>query len=151
MNPQRHAGWNRVAVASLATLTLTLLGTGITMHVLGRDSVMEMPLWQESLQRWTTVAHGVVTWLFCIMVGRWIWPHASQVWHRRARNWIWIMGIATACVGIILSLAGLGLLYGPAAWHDALSLAHWWMGLAWPALCGMHAGHRRLRRGQHRG
>lgn len=149
MNPRQHAGWDRVAVVWLVSLTLTLLGTGIVMHVLGRDSVMELPLWQDYLQRWATVAHGVVTWLYCVLAGRWIWPHASHVWHRRARRRMWNVGIATASVGIVLSLAGLGLLYGPGAWHDTLSLTHWWTGLTWPVLCSLHAGKRLVRRIQH--
>lgn len=112
------------------------------MHVFARDSVMEIPLWQENVQRWATVVHGVLTWLFCVMVGRWVWPHASHIWRRHARLVTWFLGITTACVGLLLSLAGLGLLYGPGAWHDSLSMAHWWIGLFWPVLCGMHAWRR---------
>ncbi len=143
---RRHAGWDGVAVAWLVLLTLALWGTGIAMHAFERDSVMELPRWQENLQRGATIAHGVLTWLFCTMAGRWIWPHASHVWRRRVRPLTWFLGIATASVGILLSLAGLGLLYGPGAWREVLAWSHWWLGLSWPALCAAHAWKRILQR-----
>ena len=84
---KRHAGWERLGLAWLAALTMALWVTGVAMHMFERDSAMDLPLWQENLQRWATVSHGVLTWLFCIMVGRWIWPHATHVWHRRVHRW----------------------------------------------------------------
>lgn len=145
-NARRHAGWSPTAVVWLVTLTLTLWATGVAMHLFGHDSVMELPLWQENLQRAATVAHGVLTWLFCIMVGRWIWPHVGQVWSRRTRTATWVMGIGTACLGSLLTLAGLGLLYGPGAWREVLATSHWWVGLFWPIVCAAHAWRRGLRR-----
>lgn len=143
---RRHAGWNRSAVAWLLVLTVGLWVTGVAMHLSVRDSVLDLPLWQENLQRGATVSHGILTWLFCFMAGRWIWPHINLVWRRRSHPWIWAIGITTAAGGAILAGAGLGLLYAPAPWHDALSLTHWWAGLLWPVVCASHAWKRLLRR-----
>ncbi len=146
MHPRRHAGWNGAALAWLVLLSLALWATGIAMHVFERDSVMELPQWQENLQRAATVVHGVLTWFFCVMAGRWVWPHISQMWGRRIRHGTWYLGIATASLGLVLSLAGLGLLYGPGSWHETLSASHWWLGLCWPVLCALHAWRRLLNR-----
>ena len=143
---KRHAGWDRLGVIWLAALTISLWVTGVAMHTFKRDSAMDLPMWQENMQRWATVSHGALTWLFCIMVGRWIWPHASQVWRRRAQWWQWVLGMTTAGVGFLLSFAGIGLLYGPGTWQETLATTHWWVGLLWPVICGLHAWRRIYKR-----
>ena len=135
---RRHAGWSRVAVFALVVITLVLAITGVVMHVWSRDAALEVPEWQASLLHMSTVTHGVLTWLFCMLAGRWIWPHVVLVWHRRAHTWVWVMGIASLGAGALLALAGLGLLYGRAEWHDGMSVLHWWLGMAWPLVCSAH-------------
>jgi hypothetical protein len=148
LSPQarRHAGWSRTGTAWLLLLTTLLWLTGLAMHVLARDSVMDMPPWQEQLQRGATVLHGVLTWVFCLAAGRWIWPHIGLVWHRRGHRLIWALGLLALGAGAMMALAGLGLLYGLAAWHDPLAGAHWWLGLVWPLVFTGHAWRRWVRR-----
>jgi hypothetical protein len=148
LNPmtRRHAGWSRSAAVWLVVLTATLWLTGIAMHLLVRDGVLDMPPWQENLQRVSTVVHGVAVWLWCVMAGRWVWPHVLLVWRRRHDGLTWVLGAVTLFTLLALALAGLGLLYGLAAWHEALAALHWWLGLAWPALCLAHAWKRVFKR-----
>ena len=143
---RRHAGWSQVAFFWLVALSVTLWGTGVVMHTWARDAALDMPAWQENLVRVCTIVHGVLTWLFCIFAGRWVWPHAVMVWRRRFHLPIWVAGIAVLGLGLGMSVAGLTLLYGPADWHDQASALHWWLGLVWPLLLAGHAFKRLFRR-----
>jgi hypothetical protein len=137
--PRDHGGWNRVGAAWLGVMVLTLLLTGWAMH--GQDAGVgtELSAWQERWHHAVAVLHGVFAWIFCLVAGRWMWPHVATVWVRRTSNWIWELGLAVAAVGCMAGLSGLGLLYGAADWRDTLSSIHWWVGLAWPALGIAHA------------
>ncbi|WP_143045031.1 hypothetical protein [Variovorax sp. YR216] len=122
----------------MTVLVLALLATGVVMH--GHEPVVDTDeLASVQLHRAATVVHGLFAWIFCVVVGRWIWPHAVLVWSRRNGNWIWALGIVTAVVGGVGALTGLALLYGPADWREALTAVHWWAGLAWPVACLSHA------------
>lgn len=128
-----------MGAAWLGVLILVLLVTGIAMH--GQDAQGDMGLteWQEQWHHAASVLHGVFAWVFCLVAGRWMWPHITLVWVRRTNNWIWELGIAMAVIGGVAALSGLGLLYGAAAWREVLTSVHWWVGLAWPAIGISHA------------
>lgn len=129
-----HGGWSHAGATWLCILVLTLVATGIAMHGQDADAIMERSGWQEQWHHAATVLHGVFAWIFCLVAGRWMWPHIALVWVRRTSNWNWELGIAMALASVIAALTGLGLLYGAAGWREALSSVHWWVGLAWPAI-----------------
>lgn len=132
-----HGGWSGRGALWLTVLVLVLLATGVVMH--GNEPTLEA---SEAAgvpwHRVATVVHGLFAWIFCLVAGRWIWPHVVLVWSRRNGNWIWELGLVTAAVAGAGALTGLGLLYGSASWRDILSAVHWWLGLAWPVACVSH-------------
>ena len=133
-----HGGWSGRGAVWLTVMVMVLLATGVVMH--GNEPMVDADdLGPAQWHRVATVVHGLFAWVFCLVAGRWIWPHVVLVWSRRNGNWIWELGIVTALVGGVGALTGLGLLYGPADWREILTFAHWWIGLMWPVACLAHA------------
>ncbi len=140
-----RAGWNRAGTGWLIIVIIVLLASGVLLHQLNPADPQAVD-WSEAARGWqraASVLHGVFAWAFCILLGRWIWPHIALVWAAR-RRWVWLFGLGVAGSGGIAALTGLALLYGLADWRESMSAAHWIAGLTWPALCIMH-GWRRLR------
>ena len=143
MRRHRAAGWSRAGVALLAVTVLALWLSGIAMHASAADdSLLDLPEWQARWRHAATVLHGVLAWVLCLTAGRWIWPHACLLWHKRGYTARWWLGLMTAASGAFIALGGLFLLYGSVPLRDAMGLLHWWMGLAWPVALAVHAGGR---------
>jgi hypothetical protein len=143
---KRRTGWNRTGIGWLAIVTAALWLSGIAMYLWSADSTIDLPSWQERTRRFAIVSHGVLAWLFCLLAGRWIWPHVSAVWRRRSTRSMRLLGQLTLLTLAGAALAGLGLLYGSPPWRDQLAAAHWWIGLSWPLLCGSHVWSHRMKR-----
>ena len=143
---QLRAGWNRAGTGWLITVVVVLLVSGVLLHELNPANAPQAVDWGESTRGWlhaSNVLHGVFAWAFCVLLGRWVWPHIKMVWAAR-RRWVWLFGIGVAASGAIAALTGLMLLYGSADWRESMSATHWVAGLIWPALCVVH-GWRWLR------
>ena len=150
--PRGRAGWSRAGTIWLIAVVVVLLASGVLLHELNPANAPQAADWGESTRGWlhaSSVLHGVFAWAFCILLGRWVWPHVALVWAAR-RRWIWLFGIGVAGSGGIAALTGLMLLYGNADWRESMSAAHWIAGLFWPVLCVVH-GWRRLRPGPRAG
>ena len=140
-----RAGWNGAGTGWLIVVVIVLLASGVLLHELNPADPQAVD-WGDTARGWqraASVSHGVFAWAFCILLGRWIWPHIALVWAAR-RRWVWLLVLGVAGSGGVAALTGLGLLYGLADWRESMSAAHWIVGLAWPALCVVH-GWRRLR------
>ena len=144
--PRSHAGWTRYARSWLLILLVLLWTTGLTMHLADRSTDLDVPAWQSLLRHGSTIVHGVLAWLFCVLIGRWVWPHVLLVWRRRAHGSTWWFGWLTLSLALLVMLTGLGLLYGNADWHDATSAVHWWLGLCWPLVTALHSWRMLARR-----
>lgn len=138
-SPRDHGGWSRAGAVWLVIMVAMLLLTGLTMHGQAFEFGAEQSPWEERWHHAAAILHGVFAWVFCLVAGRWMWPHVVLVWVRRTSNWIWELGLVVAAAGCVAGLSGLGLLYGPASWRESLSSVHWWAGLAWPFLGIAHA------------
>lgn len=143
---RRHAGWSPPALVWLIMVTGLLWLSGVGLHLWPQEAVMELSETAAALRRAATVSHGVLAWLFCLMAGRWIWPHVPMVWQRRGQRLVWVLGVLALGTGGCIALAGLVLLYGSPQLHDLAVPVHWWLGLLWPAWLGAHAWPRRHRR-----
>lgn len=149
MRPRASLGWNRFGLYALFGVIglLWLSGVGLH-HWLGLEDPFDLAPWEAALRRAAQVSHGVLVWLACVMSGRWVWPHVKIGRYQRHRAVARWLGVATLFSGLVMGLAGLVLLYGAAAWHDAAARVHWWIGLCWPALLLLHlAWHALLRLG----
>jgi hypothetical protein len=135
---KRRTGWNRAGVTWLAIITAGLWLSGVGMHLWAADAAFDLPQWQDHARRISTVAHGALAWFFCLLAGRWIWPHISTVWRRRSPPTMRPLGQLTLFTVAVAALAGLGLLYGSPPWRDHLAAVHWWIALFWPLLAGAH-------------
>ena len=139
--PQLHrAGWSRLGRWSLLLVVLMLTVTGVLLYALNPADPAAAD-WSDAARHWqrtASVLHGAFAWMFCIALGRWVWPHVALVWVRAPRRWQWGLGLVTAGIGAIAALSGLGLLYGAANWRESLSSAHWAVGVTWPLLCLVH-------------
>ena len=142
-----HAGWSRAGWYCCAAVTLLLWLSGWALHQIEPERLMELPAWQIGLRHAAQVLHGVLAWAFCLLAGRWVWPHLGLVWRRYTQRWAGWLGLVSLGRLLLLALSGLGLLYGLADWRDALIPWHWYVGLGWPLLLGMHVGARRWRQG----
>jgi len=96
------------------------------------------------LTRSAVVLHGVLAWPCCVLLGRGVWPHLGLVWRRRPgqSTAVWAFGVLLLALLVLWLLSGLVLLYGPSAWHEALSPWHSRSGLVWPLVYLAHVGVR---------
>jgi len=142
--PQRwRAGWSRRGIGALVLLLLGLWLSGMALWAWGGEWSPDTPPWQNQAHRAAQVLHGVLVWAVCALAGRWLGPHALQMWGRKGARVAWWLGLVTAGLGAWVALAGLGLLYGPADWREALVALHWWPGLLWPLLALGHGLYHR--------
>lgn len=142
--PQRwRAGWSRRGIGALALLLLGLWLSGMALWAWGGEWSPDTPPWQDQAHRAAQVLHGLLVWALCALAGRWLWPHALQMWGRKGARVAWWLGLVTAAVGGWVALAGFGLLYGPADWREAMVALHWWSGLLWPLLALAHGLYHR--------
>lgn len=142
--PQRwRAGWSRRGIGALILLLLGLWLSGMALWAWGGEWSPDTPPWQSQAHRAAQVVHGVLVWAACAMAGRWLGPHAVQMWGRKGARVAWWLGLLAAFVGAWVALSGLGLLYGAADWRDALVVLHWWPGLLWPLLALVHGLYHR--------
>lgn len=136
---RRHTGWSGHGALWLTVMVSALWLTGWALHGGDADALAELSDAERQWRHMAAVVHGLFSWVFCVVAGRWMWPHVQLVWKRRASLWIWGLGLSVAGAAGLVALTGLGLLYGAAAWHGWLSAWHWAVGLIWPALCVGHA------------
>ena len=143
MKRSKHlSGWSRAAWRWMVVAVLLLWGSGVVLFFWPAQAVMEMTEWQLSLRHTALVLHGVLTWCFCVLFGRGVWPHLRVIWQRRDALAAWWWGLVNLLVVSLVAAAGLLLLYGPGAVHDTVSAAHSWLGLTWPALLLAHVWRR---------
>mgnify|MGYP000688674792 CR=1 FL=1 len=81
--PKHLAGWGRTTFAWMAAITTLLWVTGWVMYWLPASELMDMSDIQATLRRVSGVTHGVITWAFCVMCGRGVWPHVRMMWHKK--------------------------------------------------------------------
>lgn len=137
---RRHAGWPRTGIGAFAILVGGLWVTGIALWMWPADEIAQLAPEVIRWRRAAAVTHGAGAWIFCLLVGRWVWPHIALVWARRA-DLAWWLGTATAAIVGFVALSGLLLLYGPADAQPAVSIAHWWTAVGWPAVLLLHVRH----------
>src|SRR5450830_1504403 len=125
--PQRwRAGWSRRGIAALVLLLLGLWLSGMALWAWGGEWSPDTPPWQSQAHRAAQVLHGVLVWAVCALAGRWLGPHAMQMWGRKGARVAWWLGLATAALGGWVALAGLGLLWPLLALGHGLY--HRWLG-----------------------
>lgn len=121
-------GWGRVGLSWMTAVLASLWMTGMALYGLPTPDLMEMAEWLGLARRSSVILHGVLTWLFCVLCGRYVWPHARLMWTRRSRPGPWRLGVANLSLMTTLALAGCVLLYGSTSMHDALAAMHFWGG-----------------------
>ena len=132
MKHSKHlAGWGRRTFLTMAVITAMLWASGAWMHAWPMDGLFEMDPNEAKMRRACGVLHGVLTWLFCVMVGRGVWPHVRVMWHKTDHAQWWV-GCLNLLVFAFLMVTGLVLLYGNADLHDMVSAPHDWVGLLLP-------------------
>lgn len=141
--PRGRAGWSHHGAVWLVVVVGVLLATGWLLRESDPGAIAEWTDAERSVHRAASVLHGSFAWAFCILLGRWIWPHVGLMWAALPRRRVWLLGLAAAVLGAVVALTGLGLLYGSADAREPLSNLHWASGLVWPLLCVVH-GWRRL-------
>jgi hypothetical protein len=139
---QHLAGWERSTFWLMAAVCLVLWVTGCVMYVLPASEVMDMTPIQVSLRHVSGVAHGVATWLFCVVCGRGLWPHVRVMWHRRVEPRKWWLGLVNFIVLAVIALGGLVLLYGSPDMHEGVSPLHFWLGALCPLVFLAHTWKR---------
>jgi hypothetical protein len=96
------------------------------------------------LEHWWLRLHGAAAMLFLIVAGSLVPIHLRRGWHQR-RNLL--PGIAITATALALTATGYALYYfGGEDTRPLLSLAHWAVGLATPALLVWHILHGRRQR-----
>lgn len=143
MHRTKHmAGWGRTTFWLMTAVILCLWLSGCVMYWLPAEALPDMTAAQEALRRTSGIVHGVVAWLFCVMLGRGVWPHVRVMWHRHTYQVKWIWGVLNLMLLVFLAFGGLVLLYGSPLMHDALSPWHFWGGVLGPALYLAHTWRR---------
>jgi hypothetical protein len=143
MKKTKHlAGWGRTTFLLMAVVCLLLFVTGLVMFVLPASELIDMPPTQASLRHSAGVVHGVLTWAFCVMCGRGVWPHVRVMWHKQGEPIKWALGLANLCVLAAIALTGLFLLYGSPELHEDASPLHFWMGALCPLIFLAHSWRR---------
>lgn len=140
------AGWSRVTFWMMTAVILCLWVSGFVMYLLPVEAMSEMTSKQEELRRASGIFHGVASWLFCVMLGRGVWPHVRVMWHRRTQRVKWGGGVINLIMLTFLATGGLILLYGSPLLHDALSPWHFWVGALGPFIYLKHTWRRFLPR-----
>ena len=135
---QRHAAWTVHGVAWLFIALLTMWATGCVLYAMPRESLAELAPWQASARHACVVIHGIGAWMFCLLAGRWIWPHVPAMWRRVRRRRHWWLGLLSISWLAALGASGLLLLYGGEGVQMSASWLHWWIGVTWPALVSAH-------------
>ena len=144
MKHSKHlAGWGRRTFLAMAIISALLWLSGVWMHAWPMDELFDMAPDEAMMRRIAGVVHGVLTWVFCVMVGRGVWPHVRVMWHKPA-NAQWWMGCGIFALFAGLMITGLLLLYGNAELHDGSSAPHYWMGLLGPLVFLPHTWRRIL-------
>lgn len=142
MKHTKHlAGWGRRTFLTMAIITALLWISGVWMHAWPMEQVFDMSEQQAWWRRSSGVLHGVLTWVFCIMVGRGVWPHVRVMWHKAVDSQ-WLFGIFNLLLFAALMVSGLLLLYGVADWHEVSSDVHYWIGLLCPLIFLPHTWRR---------
>jgi hypothetical protein len=146
MKKNKHvAGWGRTTFAWMVACTGTLWLTGWVMYGLPVSELLEMTDLQATLRRTSGVMHGVVTWAFCVMCGRGVWPHVRMMWSKQNERAQWWWGIFQLVWLVCLAIGGLVLLYGSPPWHEAMSPVHFWLGATLPLIFLAHTWRRFIR------
>jgi hypothetical protein len=128
--------WHRALVyAAVALLTATGAGW-LVCHYLLAESGEYGPVPHPLEGPWLAL-HGAAGMLALFVFGSLLTTHMIRAWMlRRSR----LGGGTLAGVILVLALGGLGLYYvADDTWRAALSLSHWALGLALPALVVLHA------------
>lgn len=133
-----RAGWSGKGMAALGFLVLALWLTGVVLKAWTGDEAVLLEPWQMQLRHAAVVSHGIGTWVFCFLAGRWVWHHVQLVWSW-PRTLTWWFGLASAAIAMVGATSGLLLLYGPGESHEAVVSMHWWLTFGWPVLLGVHA------------
>lgn len=137
------AGWGRRSFFAMTLIAGLLWLTGVAMRLWPLDQLLDMAPHEVLLRHGAGIVHGVLSWAFCVMVGRSLWPHARMMWHRQ-RDAHWLFGMLTLALFGLLTLGGLWLLYGPAESREGMAALHFWIGLGCPLLYLVHTWRRLL-------
>lgn len=129
---QRDVAWTSYGVGWLAMTTVAMLATGCILYAIPREALAEVPPWEGEMRHWCVIAHGVGAWLFCVLAGRWLWPHVPIAWRRMMFQPHWWLGLLSIAWLAALLATGLLLLYGSEGVQAVASVVHWWAGVAWP-------------------
>jgi hypothetical protein len=132
-----HGGWHTRAVAWTAAGVLLLWASGVVLYLWPAEETFQLAAWQLLLRRAALIAHGCTVWAFCVLAGRWVWPHVVLVWDYR-RGATWLLGVAAAALLGAIAASGLLLLYGTEATHAPASATHWWTAVGVPVLLALH-------------
>ena len=126
---KRIVGWAGRTFGLMSGVILLLWLSGCLMYGLPAEALADMSPAQAFTRRTSVIVHGVSSWLFCIMLGRSVWPHVRVMWHRDAIQSAWLWGLVSASWLGFLAVGGLLLLYASPSLHEALSPWHFWVGL----------------------
>jgi len=139
MKRAKHlAGWGRTTFLMMATVSLLLWCTGIVMFLFPAAELMDMTPAEVAWRHALGVVHGVLTWFFCVLCGRGVWPHVRVMWHKQDARIKWVLGVMNLIWLLAIALGGLFLLYGSPELHDWMSPLHFWMGALCPLLFLAH-------------
>ena len=106
----------------MAAVSLLLWSTGVVMFLLPASELIDMSPTQAAWRHAAGVAHGVSTWLFCMLCGRGVWPHVRVMWHKHSDRTQWALGLLNLTVFSTIALTGLALLYGSPVSYTHLTL-----------------------------
>lgn len=134
----RRSGWSGRAAAWLAATIILLWASGWLLHDGAAAELADLTDAGRGWRHAAIVTHGVLAWVFCGFVGRWVWPHLMRVWLRPTKRPVWVLGLLVAGALAVVAVTGLMLLYGSAQWREPVSALHWAFGLALPLLGSAH-------------
>lgn len=135
---QRRAAWTEHGVGWLFIALLAMWATGCVLFAMPRESLAELPAWQATARHACVVVHGIGAWAFCLLAGRWVWPHLPSVWQRLRYRRQWWLGVLSMTWLAALGASGLMLLYGGENLQATVSWLHWWVGASWPLPLAAH-------------
>jgi uncharacterized membrane protein YhaH (DUF805 family) len=144
----RLTGWSACGLALLLVDLAVLWITGCAIEWAQHEGWG--PEWLDltgEIRPWV-ILHGGAAWALPLLGGRYVWAHlalCAQRAHalgRRASGWM------TLLILVMLTLTGLGLMYGSADHHERLAALHFGIGipvlgvLSWHVL-KRHCAHRK--------